>query len=444
MSRRAALGVLGALGALGGCTGATGTIALELATAPGSTVLDDATRLRLTLTRPRVVREAARTASGFDLTLEAEATGESGTLIVEAFDAAGALIATGMSPPFSIAGLDAHIVVYVAAPRSIAAAPIALPVARAGVAGAPLPYGGVLAGGRDELGAPSDALAIYNAYDHSLVDGQPMPIARADLVIGANTTGGVYLFGGVDAGGGLVPSLYRFDSTVAPSGTYTALGQFPELARAGERALPIGADRFLVTGAPALELANGALGARADVPALPTVGAVATPADGLVAAVFVGGSTGLVRFRGEAFDTLPGEPARERAAIAALPDGRLVVVGGGPATEPSRDALVIDPATGAVATVAGALGLGRYAPAIAATSRHLVVAGGVDASGAPFASAEILDAHTLAPLAVTPVAPRAGAQALALANDQVLIFGGAEPTELLELFTPDPPAQGAP
>ncbi|HEX7840361.1 MAG TPA: hypothetical protein VF469_22940, partial [Kofleriaceae bacterium] len=103
---------------LGACTGTTGTIALDLATAPDSHLLDTVQRLRVTITDPHQVVEATRTASGFDLALEVDATATSGGLIVEGFDASGALIACGQSPRFPVAAINAHVVVYMAAPRS--------------------------------------------------------------------------------------------------------------------------------------------------------------------------------------------------------------------------------------------------------------------------------------------------------------------------------------
>jgi len=77
--------------------------------------------------------------------------------------------------------------------------------------------------------------------------------------------------------------------------------------------------------------------------------------------------------------------------------------------------------------------------AAAATSRHLVIAGGTGALD----SVEVFDATTLALVATaTLTVPRTGASALALPNGQVLIAGGTDgsgaPIETLELFTPEP------
>jgi len=79
---------LGAL-ALCACTGTTGTLQLQLVTAPDSQLLDAVERLRLTITNPRQVVESARTAGGFDLALEVDASDATGALVVEGFDADG-------------------------------------------------------------------------------------------------------------------------------------------------------------------------------------------------------------------------------------------------------------------------------------------------------------------------------------------------------------------
>jgi hypothetical protein len=89
--------------------------------------------------------------------------------------------------------------------------------------------------------------------------------------------------------------------------------------------------------------------------------------------------------------------------------------------------------------VPGALSTPRIRPAVATTPRHVVVAGGTDASGAPIATADVLDARTLARLATLPILARTGGFAIALPNDQVLLGGGAPAAAALELFTPEPP-----
>jgi hypothetical protein len=421
--------------ALCGCTGTTGTVAVELITAPDSHVLDAVQRIRLTITQPHQVVEAARGQAGFDLALEIDASNTAGALIVEGFDGAGARVACGQSPPFALAALNATVKIYVAAPGSIAVAPVPLGAARSGVAGAPISYGAVLAGGLDGAGAPSASIAVYNAYDHSLTEGVPLPAARAGLAIAAGAGSNVYLFGGTGGDGMKTGTLWQFDTMAPPKGLFTPITDQPGFARSGELLVAIDAAHFLITGTPALELQIGAttsLTARREVTGLPAAGA-AVSGGAAPTAVFAGES--LVRFRDDRFDTLTGAWSSD-AAATTLPDGRIAVLGGSPAT---ADALVIDAATGAVSTIPGALSTARVHPAVATTSRHVVIAGGSDDTGAPIATADVLDARTLARLATLPILPRSGGFAVALPSDQVLLGGGAPAAAALELYTPEPP-----
>lgn len=415
--------------ALAACTGTVGTVDVSLTTAPGSTVLDAVQRLRLTLTEPRQVVEAERGAGGFALALELDAADRAGAVIVEGFDAAGALVACGQSPVFPVSAINSRVAVYVAAPDTIAASPAALAAARSEVAATALDYGAVLAGGREASG-PTSALAIYNAYDHSLISGLALPAPRAGLALATAPAGRIYLFGGTGPDGAPTGTLWRFETTVAPSGAYTAISDDAGFARTGQLAVPIAAERYLITGAPALDVAGAAPTARGERAGLPAVGARGT-ADGAPFAIF--GGAPIVRYRDGAFTELAGD-APVGAAAVTLPDGRVALVGGA-----TRDALIVDGA-GAITPVAAALSVARRGPTVAATRRHVLVIGGLDDAGAPIASADLLDAATLAPRAVLPILPRAGGFAIALPNDQILFGGGAPALPTLELFTPAPPA----
>jgi hypothetical protein len=352
-----------------------------------------------------------------------------GALIVEGFDGAGALVACGQSPSFPVTAINARIVVYMAAPRSLAVAPVALATPRSEVSAAALGYGAVIAGGRDAAG-PSSAIAVYNAFDHSLIDGRALPEPRAGVAI-ATSNGDAYLFGGLGPDDNPTGTLWRFDTTASPNGAYAMLGNQPALARAGQLMVP-SLSGYLVTGAPPLTIAgSGTIVARDDIAALPPAGAgVGIP--GNFSAIFV--DQQLVRYRNDAFDTLGAGPGK--ATAAALRDGRIVVFGGDP---PSRDALVINATSGAVTPIPNALAIARSQPLLAVTPRHLLVARGTDAAGAPLASAELFDAATLAPIAMLPALARTGGFAIALPNDQVLLGGGTPASSQLELFTPEPP-----
>jgi hypothetical protein len=419
--------------ALSACSGGTtGTVAVEIVTSPGSQLLDAVQTLRMTLTNPRQVTETTRSGTGFALALEFDSVGASGGVILEGLDASGALIACGQSPVFPVSAINSTVVVFMAPPLSMTVSPAALDVPRSEVSGTPLTYGAVLAGGRDASGAPSSAIAIYNAYLHSMVSGIALPAARAGVAMATGSNGGIYLFGGTGADANPAGTLWWFDTTVAPSGAYMTIADQPQLARTGQLMVAVGSDDFLITGTPALAASSTTVAARTDIDSLPKTGAAATHSDGTVTAIFVGDQ--IVRYHNSVFDVLAGT-GRTGGTAATLPDGRIIVVGGDPA---SRDVLVID-STGAVTTLTDALAVPRVRPAVAATTRYVVVDSGTDDTGAVLASAEILDVQTLATLVTLPAIARADAYAVALATDQVLVVGGAPAASQLELFTPDPP-----
>ena len=411
---------------LAACNGSVGTLSIKLAQAPGSTLLDGAQTLQLTLTNPHQVTTATRGPSGFTIELDLPATAATGSIIVEALDASGTRIAAGESPPVPFGAIDAAIVIYMAAPNTVGAAPAMLTPARSDLGVGQLTYGAVLAGGSDATGAPSDAIAIYNAFDHSLTGGLMLPAARSGLAVGVGTQNQVYLFGGRDTSGNPTGTAWRFDTTATPNGAYADFGDKAGFARTGAALVPQGNDHFVLTGMPAAELdgLGGSLTAYTDVTGVPLAGASVLGTDGIATSIFAG-DAGLVRYRQGAFDTLDTAP-RTGAVVVALPTGKLAVVCGSAAPE------LVDPVTGArtALTISAPAGC-----AAAVTSRHLVIAAG--------ATAQVFDATTLAPIAQPAlVVPRTNASAVALPNGQVLIAGGTDgsgaPIATLELFTPEP------
>lgn len=422
--------------ALSACDGETGTLSVTLTTAPGSALLDSVQTLRMTITNPHQVFTAERTDGGFQIAVELPATGEVAALHVEGLDAVGTLVANGASPNFPLGAVTGQIAIYMAPPLSIGAAPLALGPARSEIAVASLPYGAIVAGGRLASGAPSDAVEIYNAYDHSIVDGMAMPAPRAgqSAIVGIGNI--VYLFGGTDEAGAPTANLWRFDTTAPPAGTYIDVGVKDGFARAGEIAVPIGNERFLISGTPVAVL-NGldlSMTAREDIASLPPAGVTVMASDDTRTSIFAG-ADGVTSFRAGTFTSLAiAEAARAGASVVALPGGQVAVVCG------STDAVRIDAASGAGEVFAGVPSVAKTGCAAAATLRHLVIAGGTTASGVD-ASAEVYDAATLAHVMTVPlVVPRTGAFAIALPNDQILIGGGVDasgaPIETLELFTP--------
>ena len=428
-----------ALIACAGCTGAVGTINVSLVNAPGSTVMTDVSSLRFLLTDPHQEQIAKRGSDGrFRIDVQLDATDTRGAIIVEGMDPSGAVIASGATPPFPLDGATASVVVYMAAPNSIAAAPTTLVPARSAVGTAGLAYGAAFVGGLISDGAASDATAIYNAFDHTLTPGVALPAPRSSPAVGLGSRGTyLYVFGGDDTSGTPTASLVRLDLTVPPAGAIADLGSFSGLARSGQTAISIGHETLLVTGTPAASIDGNALTAtaRTEIASLPANGAAVTGGDGIAVAIFADAS-GVVRYREDRFDTLAlPSAARDGAAIASLPGGKVGVMCGG------ADLIRIDAAAGTAETFVSVPSEPRTGCAVASTPRYLVIAGGSTVTGV-VATAEIYDASSLALVATQPlVVPRTGATATPLPNGQILIVGGTDasgaPIETLELFTPD-------
>ncbi|RPH53953.1 MAG: hypothetical protein EHM89_19280, partial [Acidobacteria bacterium] len=85
--------------------------------------------------------------------------------------------------------IDGRIIIYMAPPLSVGAAPLSLAPARTELATGTLPYGVIFAGGRVASGEASDAVTIYSSFDHSLAAGLALPAPRAgmSLVVGTGS-----------------------------------------------------------------------------------------------------------------------------------------------------------------------------------------------------------------------------------------------------------------
>lgn len=444
------LASLVACGFMAGCTGLEGTIRISVVTAPDSDLRDRVERVRLTSSNPMMTVEVDRSPDGsFALSLDLKATGANADITFEGFAADGTLIAYGRTPPVPIQAIEADIAIYVAAPMSLAEAPVPMPSARRDMGVARLPSGVALAGGRLADGEVSGALDVYSAYNHDFQQIRDMPGARAGITAFAGAIGSIYLFGGVDESGRDSANFWRLNTTeFDPTGSYFDLGADEAWARSFASAAPIANEQFMLTGDPPLVIAN-LTGGIDDDPGAPALFGTATTiiTDGAYHTLFIGagnGDGGGFVLSGDNYTALD-EPALRRMGhgTVVLPDATALTLGGQTADFFDTAGFSVDPRSGAVARHPGLLTVARVDAAIAATSEFVVVAGGRDAGGAIVPDAEILDATTLEPVATLPmVVPRHGATAVALNSGQVAIFGGLDsadsPVDTIELFTPEP------
>ena len=464
---------IAALATLAACGGQTGTFSISLVTAPGSNVLDNVTHARVTLSDPLTVVDADRTATGFDFDFDVVASGQNGTLLFEGFAADGTTIALGQTPDLPVSGVNATATIYVAAPQSLAAAPVALPAARSQMGIGSLGYGIMLVGGLDSTNAPTADVNVYSAYTHALQTGVDLPAPRSASTVIFGSYGYAYVFGGNDAAGAPQSDFWRFDTTVSPGGSFTALTSSTALSRANQLAVALGGDDFLLTGNPVV-LLDGLSGTATPLttPASLPPTAVSVEDDRTSAqdiyTCFVGqgaGTSGAVLFVNGAFadftvtagSTVANELQRIDHGMAAtsIPstvagtadEPTITVIGGVTLTDTApTTALRIHPVTQVIDIVSDALVTARSNAAVAATDRYLLVAGGTDVNGTVLTDAELLDPATLAHIATIPmVVPRTGATAEPLSNGQILIAGGTDANgaaiATFELFTPAAPAQ---
>ena len=422
--------------------GQSGTVDVTLVTAPGSTVLDNVETLQLTLTDPLTTETATRQGSSFSLSFSFDAAQVAGQLIVQGMDAGGTVIAVGESPPFPVDALSASVSIFVAAPNSVAASPVSLDPAVDQLSAGALSFGVVIAGGRDASHTPQSDVSFYNAFDHSLTPGASLPAARAAMAMTIASGTFAYFFGGTDASGAPQANDWLLDTSVAPAGGYADFGDKTGFERAGQTLLQVDATKQLLTGMPAVAIAEqtGTPTARADIASLPAAAVTTTGSDAQLEAIFVAAS-GVTRYRdsADAFDMVAAPTiARDGATLVALPSGLVGVFCGG------ADGATVDAVSGAVVSLTGVPSDTRASGcAVAATAQDVVIAGGTLASGDVATTAEIFDATTLAPIAAAPlVVPRTNATAIALPTGQVMIVGGEDatgaPIATIELFTPSP------
>lgn len=436
------------LSVLSGCTGLEGTIAISVVTAPDSDLRDRVVRARITSSDPVASAEVERASDGtFALDLELIATGAAGTITFEGFDDDDVLIALGRTPPLPIQAVDAEIAIYVGPPMSLSEAPVALPTARSDMGAAQLPSGAVLAGGRQENGDVSDALDVYSAYSHDFQTVRALPAGRADISVIAGSFGSVYLFGGIDDAGRDSSTYWRLDTTNAdPTGRYGETLADEAWARAGASVAAVASEQFLIAGDPALRI-DGITNRIEDQSSAPALAGTATTIifDGDYHTLFIGAGNG----DGGGFVLTDGtftaldEPALRRIghSTVVLPDATALTLGGQTGGFLDTAGFTVDPRSGDIVRHTDLLAIARTDAAIAATPEHIVIAGGRDSVDAVVPDAEILDANTLAPIASLPMlVPRHGAEAVALPNGQVAIFGGldttGQPVATIELFTP--------
>jgi hypothetical protein len=213
-----------------------------------------------------------------------------------------------------------------------------------------------------------------------------------------------------------------------------------------------GTNRFVLSGPTAAVLDGAALSETAIAPAIGVPARGATVVGASVNAFFVGdrgAASAIVKVDAAGVASeLPDIVSLHRTGHAVVARGAdLLIVGGGATAALASSIIRIDTATMATTSFDAALSPPRRDAAVAFADggRWLVVAGGIDATdggpGTVLQTADVFDAATMVKVATVPLAhARTAASATALANGQILLAGGVDstgaPIAELELFTP--------
>ncbi|MCO5172247.1 MAG: hypothetical protein M9894_38610 [Planctomycetes bacterium] len=329
---------------------------------------------------------------------------------------------------------------------------LTLPVAAA------LPDDRVWVAGGTRGGAPQGGGFIYDPRTNAfaVAPGLPAPRARPGWAL---LTGGQVLVAGGEAGGLASTAAETFALTASGgSGQVTAVPGGLTFGRTAPAVAALPDGRAVVIGGASaggvpvqtVEVFAPGVGGGSFTTAFSSgltarVGHTATALpDGRV--LVVGGVDGtgtpqqtalLIDAAATSVTTTGADVGRAEHAAVLLPDGRVLVAGGttvlGQAANATAAAAIYDPATGQFTGV-GQMARVRHRPGLAYAGGHVVAFGG--AGGAPTPVAERFDFETLAwtPIAGPGTTARPDAVAVATGPGRALVVGGeAAP----EVYTPD-------
>jgi len=436
------------------CNDTAGTLHLSIVTAPNSDLMARASQIRLTLSDPKTVRVVDKQGGGFALDLDLTVAAQRATLRIEALDAASQVLAWGETPPLVLGPITADLAVFIAPAQTFATAPVAFASARSQMGVAGLSFGVLFVGGVDASGSARDDVTIYNAFTHAFQIGKSLPQPRVGPTVAANGTKYAYIVGGDDPAHAPAVSGWLYDTGVAPNGAYFDLSATLP-APLGQLALPLaatGTNRFVLSGPMAGVLDGATLRETAIAPAIGVPAQGATVISASVNAYFVGdrgAASAIVKVDAAGLASeLPDIPSLHRTGHAVVARGAdLLIVGGGATANLASSIVKVDTATMTATSFDAVLSPPRRGAAVALADggRWLVVAGGTDATdsgpGTVLQTADVFDAATMMRVATVPLAhARTAASATTLANGQILLAGGVDatgaPIAELELFTP--------
>lgn len=462
-----------ALVAITACGGRSGTLTLNLITSPGDDPFVDASQVRFSVGANKEHVDTVPVSMGhFSYKVSFKPLGAPGPVLVEALDAAGNIVARGVSAYVLLDAVDqGPIAIWVGRPGRVAPAAAMLPKAIAETASTNINGLGILyAGGRDASGTPLADTAVYDVFTHGVIATAPMQKARAGGVAAQVSNVHAVVYGGATSpgfgnAGAVDGTLELFDPTVG-TGVWASLPVDTFPARAYPSLAVLSSGGILISGgvdAGGNALASAGLvnpdgtirlGTLSSPMAAARAGHAIAPAklNGADGAILFGGlpagATGqpvAEQLSGQAFAAydVGTQENRINATATLMPSGDVLVLGGKTAAGAQASGLVISPTqpTATVTPLPTALSVAREGHTAALTGNDLVVCGGADAMGMVQATCDILDAMTYARKSTVPMATgRRGHRADVLETGVVVMaagFGGdGNPLPSIEIYTP--------
>jgi hypothetical protein len=459
-----------------GCGGKKGTIQLDIVVSPLDDPFTFAAEARFTV-GPQM-KSVPVTNGHFDFSLDQQPPKDPAPVIVEALDSAGNVIGHGQTPPLSLAPVDqGPFAVWVGRPGTVAAARAVLPAGRTEMAAfGATGLGAMFAGGRDASGAPLANTAVYDVFTHQLIkseDGslKPMSTPRAGAAAVPSSPRGIVFGGaqstGLGTAGGALSSGELFDPS--GGGLWAAVpSDSPPQATYAPNTIVLGSGSGLVSGglsAAGTRITSALLISTSGTVTLtplmmPMVAARARHAVGAArfpdgdGALLIGGLADgdpgpvVERLIGQAFTTFTATGVENRwdASATGVPGGVLLVGGTIPDMTGARTAttsVVFLPTetTGTPMRFDTLLPTPRAAHTATKVGDDLLLCGGIDATGAPVASCEVIGTNPIVWKRTLPTGTaRTGHVAVALETGPVLIAGGVDasgaPVASIEIFTP--------
>jgi hypothetical protein len=405
------------------CGGKKGTVEIDIVVSPLDDPFTFAAQARFTIGDQ--MQSVPVTNGHFSFSIDLDPPKDAEPIIVEALDSAGNVIGHGQTPALALQPIDqGPFSVWVGRPGTVAAARAALAAGRTEIAAFGATGLGVMfAGGRDATGAALANTAVYDVYTHAIIQSEdgslkPMTTPRAGAAATASSPRGIVYGGaqstGIGTAGGALASGELFDPSggglwsAVPASAATDAAYAPQTTILGSGSALVSGGLSATGDAITSALLISTSGTITLTPLSPMVAKRYRHASGAArfpdgdGALLIGGLADgdpgppVERLIGQAFTTFTANGVENRwDATATALSGGVLLVGGtipGASGRVATTSVVFIPTetTGDPQRYDTLLPTPRAQHTATLVGDDLLLCGGVDATGAPIASCELI------------------------------------------------------